>query len=254
MFILKNLSVQQGRPRQNVRHLTRQTGVSTSTARNICREDLLFPHKMKLGQPLWKDERARCCAFAWEKRALLENIPAILNIIWFSDEVHFHLGGHINKQNVRFWASGNLRFIVANPVPPKNVVPAWNIEISSTGISGPVSIDGTVTSDIYFSLLCGEFIPFLMWYSIPMNSNLFQQDGSTDIVLSCDIWGRIFMASNFTELQPFRLFSIWIFERFGISEKYARNSRTEKCRPIRDWSHLCKTSNQRSEQTCPSFA
>ena len=26
-------------------------------------------------------------------------------MILFSDEAHFHLSGHVNKQNMRFWAS-----------------------------------------------------------------------------------------------------------------------------------------------------
>jgi hypothetical protein len=50
--------------------------------------------------------------------------------------------------------------------------------LSSVGIFSAVFIDGTVTSDVYLSLLTDEFVLFLVIYGISMNSAQFQQDGA----------------------------------------------------------------------------
>ena len=42
----------------------------------------------------------------------------------FSDEVHFHIGGHINKQNFRFWGSENFYVILQKPMHALRVT-AW---------------------------------------------------------------------------------------------------------------------------------
>jgi hypothetical protein len=78
-----------------MRRLAQQIGVSTSTAWKICCNDLLFPYKMHLSQPLSEDGRARCYTIAKEYGALLEDNPGVLNVTWFSNEACFHLDGYI---------------------------------------------------------------------------------------------------------------------------------------------------------------
>jgi hypothetical protein len=45
----------------------------------------------------------------------MKEIPGVLNVTWLIDEAHFHLHGYTNKQNFRFWVSGNPKLTVANP-------------------------------------------------------------------------------------------------------------------------------------------
>jgi hypothetical protein len=42
--------------------------------------------------------------------------------------------------------------------------------LSSVEIFGPVFFKGTVTSDVYFSLLRDGFVPFLQGYGIKINT------------------------------------------------------------------------------------
>ena len=39
-----------------------------------------------------------------------------------SDEAHFHLGGYVEKQNCRIWASENPKMIIEKPLPPQRVI------------------------------------------------------------------------------------------------------------------------------------
>ena len=61
----------------------------------------LFPYKVKILQKqtdVNKRERVEFCQSISER---IENNPGVLNLILFSDEAHFHLSGHVNKQNMR---------------------------------------------------------------------------------------------------------------------------------------------------------
>ena len=49
-----------------------------------------------------EEERSEFCQTISKR---IENNPGDLGLILFSEEAHFHLSGHVNKQNKRFWAS-----------------------------------------------------------------------------------------------------------------------------------------------------
>jgi hypothetical protein len=85
---------------------------------------------------------------------------------------NFHMDGYINKYNVLFWASEDSRLTVANPLHPERFT-GW-CALSNVLMFGPVFIDGAVTFDVYVSFLSDEFVPFLIRFSIPMNSVWFQ--------------------------------------------------------------------------------
>jgi ribosomal protein S25 len=62
--------------RQSVRYLAQQTGVSNSTACNICR-DYLFSYETQLSQQLREDGIAKGYAFMVRCVALLEEHPGV---------------------------------------------------------------------------------------------------------------------------------------------------------------------------------
>ena len=70
--------------------------------------------------------------------------------IIFSDEVHFDLGGYVNKQNCRIW--GNPNAYIVKPMHPKRVT-VW-CGFWSRGIIGPFFFDNeqgevvTVNNDV----------------------------------------------------------------------------------------------------------
>jgi hypothetical protein len=128
-------------------------------------------------QPLLEEGTARRHAFARKHGALLEDIPRVLNVMWFYDEAQFHVDGYINEKNIRFWASQNPRLADANPQHPERVR-AW-CSLPRVWIFSPVFIYDTATSDVFLSVLSDEFIPFLMGYGIPLNWIWVQQNGAS---------------------------------------------------------------------------
>ena len=48
------------------------------------------------------------------------NSNFIYNLI-MGDEAHFHLNGHVNKQNMRFWGTENLQIAYASELHPRKV-------------------------------------------------------------------------------------------------------------------------------------
>ncbi|CAH2108547.1 unnamed protein product [Euphydryas editha] len=57
------------------------------------------------------------------------------NNIFFSDEAHFHINGHVNKQNCRYWSSENPKTKHQRPLHSPKVT-VW-AAISANGIIGP---------------------------------------------------------------------------------------------------------------------
>uniref|UniRef100_T1IEZ2 Uncharacterized protein n=1 Tax=Rhodnius prolixus TaxID=13249 RepID=T1IEZ2_RHOPR len=68
-----------------------------------------------------------------------------LNNLLMSDEAHFELSGSVNKQNFRYWASGNPQFIPEKPLHGQRVT-VW-AGVASWGIIGPYFFDGTVNGE-----------------------------------------------------------------------------------------------------------
>ena len=59
----------------------------------------------------------------------------IANVIWFSDEAHFHLNAQVNKRNCRFWGSEKPDLYLEKPLHDEKVT-AWAAMISA-GFIGP---------------------------------------------------------------------------------------------------------------------
>ena len=64
-----------------------------------------------------------------------ENEPEFHRKIIMSDEAYFHLGGYVNKQNCRIWASENLKMLIEKPLCPQRVT-VW-CGFWAEGIIGP---------------------------------------------------------------------------------------------------------------------
>ena len=95
-------------PKRSVRRLSTEHKVKRSTVHNILHKDLKkFPYKIQIKQKIKAvDKRARSVFCNWVSEQI-EQKTLFLNNIWFGDEAHFHLSGHVNKQNMRFWGSEN---------------------------------------------------------------------------------------------------------------------------------------------------
>lgn len=123
-------------PRRSLRRLSTENNVPTTTVYRILRKDLKhFPYKIQIKQKMKKADRKARVDFCNWIDAKIEKSPSFLNHVWFTDEAHFHLSGHVNKQNLRFWGTENPHQIQEKPLHVEKCT-AW-CAISSNGIIGP---------------------------------------------------------------------------------------------------------------------
>ena len=92
-------------PRKSTRRLSQETDLSRTSVMRIMHQDLLmFLYKIQILQAqtaVNKAERLAFCQSIISRQT--EDHPNFLDLIFFSDEAHFHLSGQVNKQNMRFW-------------------------------------------------------------------------------------------------------------------------------------------------------
>ena len=78
----------------------------------------LYPYKIQLVHELKPNDAQRRIQNSRSFQELcLENNEFIHKLI-MSDEVHFHLNGHVNQQNCRIWVTQNPRIIVDQQMHP----------------------------------------------------------------------------------------------------------------------------------------
>ena len=110
--------------------------------------------------------------------------------VWFSDECHILLSGHLNKQNMRFYGWQKLDECAQKPLHSQ-MVTVW-CAISSHGIIGPYFLeddDGSrcnVNSVVYREQVIdrfrGDLDLFCQLNEMSFDDQWFQQDGAP-----CDI-------------------------------------------------------------------
>ena len=94
-------------PRKSTRRLSQQVGISSRSVRRIIHGDLkLFPYKVQILQAQTQANKIERYEFGQKISERIENDPQLLDCLLFSDEAQFHLSGHFNRQNFRFWATG----------------------------------------------------------------------------------------------------------------------------------------------------
>lgn len=88
-----------------------------TTLRRILKEDLkMKPYKIQLHQPLRHVNCERRFEFANDVLERLQNGTINLARIWWSDEAHLDLSGHVNKQNWRHWGTQNPHLAIIRPL------------------------------------------------------------------------------------------------------------------------------------------
>ena len=64
-----------------------------------------FPCKTQIKQNIKVADNKRESLFVIWLSDQIEEKTAFVNNIWFNDEACFHMSGHVNKQNMKFWRS-----------------------------------------------------------------------------------------------------------------------------------------------------
>lgn len=151
----------------------------------IIHQDLqLFPYKIQILQLQTDANKAERLAFGQTISQRIEDHPDFLDVIFFSDEANFHLSGHVNKQNMRFWANAQPHEHQYRPLSVEKVT-VW-CALGRNGIIGPYwfeDADGrpvTVNTERYIELMKRKFIPALRRKrGVDMDTVIYQQDGAT---------------------------------------------------------------------------
>lgn len=154
--------------------------VSRSSVLRMLNKDLhLNPFKIQLVQELKPTDPADRLFFANE---IMDRFPEADNIL-FSDEAHFHLNGHVNKQNCRYWSRENPKQKHQRPLHSPKVT-VW-AAMSASGIIGPFFFEDdrghavTVNSQRYVEMIQTFFTPALQEFDGYNQDTWFQQDGAT---------------------------------------------------------------------------
>lgn len=141
-----------GDPRQSLRLRAASLNWNNSTVHRIIRKYLHFHcYKIVVVQEMKPNDPAKRVEF-WRKICFRS-----FNSIWFSDELNFHINGHVNKQNCRYWASDNPLELHQKPLHSPKVV-VW-AAVSSQGIIGPYFFEDnrgraqTVNSERYCNMI-----------------------------------------------------------------------------------------------------
>lgn len=123
-------------PRKSTRRLSQEVGISRASVLRVIHKDLtLFPYKIQILQHQTDANKRERFEFCQSMSERIENNPGVLDHIFFSDEAHFHLSGHVNKQNMRFWAPNQPHEHIQPPLSQEKVT-VW-CAIGKGGIVGP---------------------------------------------------------------------------------------------------------------------
>ena len=169
-------------PRLSIRKRAAQLGLPRAIIHEILKKDLKFhPFKIQIVQQLQENDfvsRKNFCEM------MLERFRTVNSIFW-SDEAHFHLNGHVNKQNCRYWSprSHNPRLKHQKPLHCPRVT-VW-CALSTNGIIGPFFFENArgqatnVNSENYRGMITNFFLPNLRAHPSFSSHTWFQQDGAT---------------------------------------------------------------------------
>ena len=94
-----------------------------------------YPYRIQIKQKLTLDDMRKCvimCQWFCDK---IDAVPDFLDNVWFSDEAHFLLSGHVNSKNNIFWRSTSPEHCLQRPLHSLKCT-AW-VAISKHGIIGP---------------------------------------------------------------------------------------------------------------------
>ena len=193
-------------PEKSIRRSSSETGIPKTCVHDILRKDLkLFPYKIQIMQNLNITDQVQRLGFCRWATDIADNYADAFQDVWFTDESHFLLSGHVCKQNMRFWATEQPHCYTEMPLHSVKLT-IW-CAISSHGVIGPYVFTDTVNSERYLSLLKNKFVPALRKRAANMQNVWFMQDGATaytsNIVLDYlhEIFGDKVLSRRYPEVK-----------------------------------------------------
>ena len=93
-------------PKKSLRKRSQELSLSRSSVHRILKNDLqLYPYRIQIKQTLTQNDMAKRVEMCQWFESKIEENPDFLQNVWFSDEAHFSLSGHVNSKKSVFWGS-----------------------------------------------------------------------------------------------------------------------------------------------------
>ena len=157
----------------SIRRLSSDLGISRPSVQRILKEEKFHPFKPIYSQFLCDGDSDRRVEFCERMIMRMDNDPAFLRKLTFSDEATFSLNGSVNKHNVHYWCEDNPKVRICNPGRTQTLC-VW----ASISFYGVVAYDidqRTMTGTRYNDILKEKVVPYFKRHP----QSLFQQDGAS---------------------------------------------------------------------------
>ena len=106
-------------PNKSVHRQSQKLGIKQESMQRIFIADLhMYLYRIQIEQKLTPDDMRKqviMCQWFCNK---IDAVPDFLDNVWFSDEAHFLLSGHMNTKNSIFWASTPPEHCLQRPLHP----------------------------------------------------------------------------------------------------------------------------------------
>uniref|UniRef100_UPI00358E2E41 uncharacterized protein n=1 Tax=Myxine glutinosa TaxID=7769 RepID=UPI00358E2E41 len=171
-------------PKRSIRRRSQEQGLSRASVQRILIKDLqLYPYKIQIKHKLTPADMAKRVVMCRWFENKIEEDPDFLDDVWFSDEAHFLLCGHVNSKNNVFWGTQAPDEVLQRPLHSVKCT-AW-VAISKHGIIGPFWFEDadeeavTVTKERYIVVLNKFWRGLGRRRGMNRDVQWFQQDGAT---------------------------------------------------------------------------
>ena len=169
-------------PHRSARRLEKETAISRTTVRRILLDDIgAFPYKIQMQQSQSPANQKKRVEYATYLSLKIEQELLRITDIHWSDEANFHLSGHVNRQNMRFWALEKPEPIAKRPLSTEKLV-VW-CAITPNRIIGPFFFEDeegkalTVNQHRYLAMLKRYYLPNIRRHG-EQDTITFHQDGA----------------------------------------------------------------------------
>ena len=145
-------------PKKSLRRRSRELGISRESLRRVLKAGVhLYPYQIQIKQKLTEADMAKRVTMCEWFCDTIEDNPDFLDHVWFSDEAHFLLSGHVNSKNNVYWGTEPPEEVLQRPLHSIKCT-AW-VAISKHGIIGPYWFEDeneraqTVNTERYVAVL-----------------------------------------------------------------------------------------------------
>lgn len=164
-------------PIKSQKKASAECGISRRSVGRILKLHHFHPYKVHLVQELNPEDFDRRQEFCGKMHECIEEDANFRHNIVFSDEATFHLNGHVNRHDTRYYAPENPHWMCESH---SQVDPSTNVwcGIWNTHIIGPFFLHETMTSETYLALLETRIFPAIQQIAGSQALPWFQQDGA----------------------------------------------------------------------------